>query len=176
MYYVRAYATNNVGTSYGPQVSFTTTISVGDTYQGGTVFYVTGSPGAQHGLIASTADQSSSIAWYTAPLVVTGATGTAIGTGSANTTTITGLQASGNAAATAKAYTGGSYNDWYLPSKDELNQMYTQNAYLNMLSFAYWSSSEIDQNTAWIDAFGSSGTLGSSSKNSLGATRAIRSF
>src|ERR1017187_1077029 len=180
LYYVRAYATNSAGTTYGTEYTFTTTISVGDTYQGGTVFYVTGSPGAQHGLIASTADQSASMAWYTTPLVVTGASGTAIGTGSANTTAITGHQASGNAAATAKAYTDGTYHDWYLPSQNEVDQMYQQNgtANLNMLSGTYWSSTGTGQNTALAEGFGVNPgqQSGATSKNTTLALRAIRSF
>ncbi len=54
-YYVRAYATNDIGTSYGTEMSFTTPIllAVGDDYQGGTIFYLSapGSDGIQHGLI-----------------------------------------------------------------------------------------------------------------------------
>lgn len=41
-YYVRAYATNDIGTSYATEMSFTTPtlLAVGDTYQGGTIFYL----------------------------------------------------------------------------------------------------------------------------------------
>jgi hypothetical protein len=177
-YYVRAYATNSAGTTYGTENSFTTTITVGDTYQGGIVFYVTGSPGSQTGLVVSTADQSASIPWYTGTLVATGATGTAIGTGSANTATIVALQNTGNAASTASAYTGGGYNDWYLPSKDALNVLYPLRASfgIGMSGAAYWSSSEVDVNTAWGQAFGFGGSQSATSKNTGAAVRAIRSF
>lgn len=54
-YYVRTYATNDIGTSYATEMSFTTPtlLAVGDTYQGGTIIQVSAPDGSniQHGLI-----------------------------------------------------------------------------------------------------------------------------
>lgn len=54
-YYIRTYATDDLGTSYGIEMSFTTPklLIVGDSYQGGTIFYLgaSGGDGTQHGLI-----------------------------------------------------------------------------------------------------------------------------
>jgi hypothetical protein len=177
-YYVYAYATNSVGTTYGPQVIFTTTVSVGDSYQGGIVFYVTGSPGAQTGLIVATADQSTSSPWFTGagPFTLIGASGTAIGTGSANTTTMLNAQPgnTGNAADACHNYGAG----WYLPSANELNLLYPlRSSYgISMNGAGYWSSSEVDANTATAQAFGFGGSQSASSKNTFAAVRAIRSF
>lgn len=73
----------------------------------------------------------SSITWYiltgSFPLYQgtnRGAIGTAIGTGFSNTNTIItsqGIIATNYAAGLVRAYTGGGYTDWYLPSKEELN-------------------------------------------------------
>ena len=70
------------------------------------------------------------------------------------------------------------YNDWYLPSKDELDLMY-QNLHLNQLGgFSnnyYWSSSESDSNNAWRKNFTDS--LNSVwPKDNDAKVRAIRSF
>lgn len=67
-YYVRAYATNSVGTAYGPQVSFKTALAVGDNYEGAKVAYifVHGDAGydanVAHGLLAFPSD---ALTWST---------------------------------------------------------------------------------------------------------------
>ena len=102
-------------------------LAIGQSYQGGIIAYIDST--GQHGLIAATADQSSGIQWYNGDYIVTGATGTAIGTGLTNTNAIIAAQGSGSyAASIARDYNGGGYTDWFLPSKDELNQLYVNRA------------------------------------------------
>ena len=60
------------------------------------------------------------------PYPLTGATGTTIGTGSTNTTAIIaaiGGKEKKYAAGIARAYNGGGFDDWFLPSKLELGMM-----------------------------------------------------
>ena len=58
-YYVRAYATNSLGTSYGSELNFTTdSIRIGSNYAGGIVFYIDST--AQHGLVCAPVNQNSS--------------------------------------------------------------------------------------------------------------------
>ena len=164
--------------------------SVGDFYQGGVIFYLfvdgeTGYvAGETHGLIAAVADQSSGIRWYNGSYVTTGATSTAVGTGSANTDAIINVQGATEtsyAAGLARAYTGGGYTDWFLPSKDELNQMYINKTTLEGVSgftaFSdyYWSSTENVFNNAWAQAF-FNGYQNYFHKGFTGNVRAVRAF
>jgi hypothetical protein len=130
------------------------------------------------------------------------ATGTAIGWGYRNTRAIV-LQGNSDTAAATVAdlhtvtVSGVTYDDWYLPSKDELNQMckwqkgvaWTSdatvctggeiNSGLGAAGFGsisnYWSSSEFSASTAWIQGFkfGGQGSLGKSGRQHV---RPIRAF
>jgi len=158
-------------------------VAIGDSYGGGIVAYIlqSGDPGydanVQHGLIAATADQSTGIQWYNGSYVVTGATGTAIGTGQANTTAIVNAQGAGSyAAKLCHDLTVGGYNDWFLPSKDELNKLYTNKVAIGgFADHFYWSSSEGNDSLAWGQNF-NNGNQNSYSKNGNGRVRAVRAF
>jgi hypothetical protein len=103
-----------------------------------------------------------------------GALQTAIGTGYQNSDAIvaqTGNVAATSAAVAARAYRGNSLSDWYLTSKDELNQMckwaggqaWTSDATVcagsdtlaaGFVQGRYWSSSETIASAAWVQHFG----------------------
>ena len=189
-------ATNAIGTSAASAASNSITpqgAQVGDFYGGGVVFYIfvdgeTGYvAGETHGLIAAVEDQSSGIQWYNGSDVTTGATGTAIGTGSANTDAIIaeqGATTTSYAAGLARAYTGGGFTDWFLPSKDELNEMYLNKAAINASATAnggasfssyYWSSTEYNDGNAWRQRF-ISGDQGPFNKSNTLYVRAVRAF
>ena len=188
------------GTSWTNMIGRSASIylRVGDVYQGGKVAYilVNGDPGydatTQHGLIAATSDQGRLITWDrltgSFPLYQgtnRGAIGTAIGTGFSNTNTIIasqGIIATNYAAGLARAYTGGGYTDWYLPSKEELNKLYLNRVaiggFISNSNGLYWSSSEIQSypyHSAWLQDFSNGGPL-SIFKDFDVNIRAIRSF
>jgi hypothetical protein len=78
-------------------------------------------------------------------------------------------------------YLGGGHADWFLPSKEELSLMY-HNLYLkNLGEFSgdyfglYWSSSEIDNNEAWLMYFDDGGQR-NYDRNNLARVRPIRAF
>jgi hypothetical protein len=132
--------------------------------------------------------------------VVTGAGGIAIGTGLQNSIDISAQ--SGNVAATsaavaALAYTGGSKSDWYLPSKDELNELCkfartiptgltselcpssggTQKAGFTWSPAGdYWSSTEGSGNAYGLYQYFNTGPQGETNKNFSGCVRPIRAF
>lgn len=158
-------------------------VAIGDSYGGGIVAYIlvngdTGyDPSVQHGLIAATADQSTGIQWYNGSNVVTGATGTAIGTGQANTTAIVNIQGAGSyAVQLCDDLTVGGYNDWFLPSKDELDKLYTNKGAIGGFADSYyWSSSEYDADYAWEQSF-FDGNQGNFYKSGSQRVRAVRAF
>jgi hypothetical protein len=161
--------------------------TVGDLRAGGIVFWVNPSDN-KHGLVCAIEDQSTGIQWYNGNYTTTGATGIAIGTGSANTTAIIanqGATETAYAAGLARAYSGGGYTDWFLPSKEELNQMYENKAMINSTATAnsgskftnnfYWSSTEVGYSNAWVQYF-DAGFQDNSNKTNTDFVRAVRAF
>lgn len=73
----------------------------------------------------------------------------------------------------------GSFSDWFLPAKDELNEMYANLNSLGVGGFTsaqYWSSSEYSMAEAWVQDFGS-GAKYNDGKSNLGTrVRAARAF
>jgi hypothetical protein len=114
---------------------------------GGIAFYVDNS--GLHGLEAKPADEGTVFGWTTM---------------GANLSWPEAMEA-------AKAYGSG----WHLPTKDELNLLYKQQAVVGGFSNVfYWSSTE-DVNNAWSQSFGS-GNQSTESKNSSFRVRAVRAF
>ena len=181
-YYNGSAWVNMVGASAATQY-----LKVGDEYQGGVVAYVlvSGDPGydpsTQHGLVIATSYISDQITWDNWALyrTTTGATGTAIGTGLTNTNTIIASQGgttTSYAAGLARAYNGGGYSDWYLPSKDELNILYLNKEKIGLLAIgSFWSSSEVSRTDAWAIRF-DTGNWANDNKTGQSYIRVIRSF
>ena len=181
--------------------------AIGDPYGGGVIAYILVEgdpgyvPGETHGLIAAAADQTpadSGIQWATEPNQdiedsVPGALGTAIGTRLANTKAIIAQNGADGtyAAALAQAYSGGGHDDWYLPSKDELNQLYLNRdaiggfdteygREMDDLGPYYWSSSEPEDwpESAWFQNLGDfdAGYQAQSFKSLPRGVRGVRAF
>lgn len=116
---------------------------------------------------------------------VWGGYGTSVGgTGTANTQAIVAAYGTsdpynhtGNyAARLCDLYSYGGYDDWFLPSKDELNQMYVQKGGIGGFASDYYlSSSEYSSSSAWDQSFGY-GSQGNYSKLGSRRVRAVRAF
>jgi hypothetical protein len=182
VYYVRAYAVNSFGTSYGAQFTFIA-LAIGDTYQGGKLAYLiaSGDPGydvnTPHGLIAHNTDLANA-RWGTEGLNVAGAGGTAIGTGYQNTLDIIAGDALGVAATNCRALTTNGYNDWYMPSKDELNKLYLNRLLIGGFTTGwYFSSTESTSVYGWFQDFSNGAQAGTGAhKDWALSLRAIRAF
>jgi hypothetical protein len=153
---------------------------------GGIVFYDKGrySDGWRW-LEAASRDQSMGVRWGGYGTSV-GGTSTAIGSGSANTAAI--VAAYGVAepfqsrtdypAKLCDDYDDGTYSDWFLPSKDELDRMYTKLHVVAVGGFAaagYWSSSETEFGHAWGQYF-ANGDQDNHNKGNGFRVRAVRAF
>lgn len=179
-YYVRAYATNSKGTSYGEEKVFTTdtpsTPYIGQNYAGGIVFYVDGT--GLHGLVCAPSDQGD-FPWGCQGTSVPG-TSPEVGSGAVNTAAIlAGCSQTGTAAQICNDLILSGYDDWFLPSLGEVQLMYS-NLHLNgMGGFIngtyYISSTEQDATFARFLAFWNGGAV-TSGKSGASPTRAVRAF
>lgn len=183
-YYVRAYATNSFGTAYGNQLYFTTTsLQIGNSYGGGIVAYIFQATdpgyveGQIHGLITSQFDQGQST-WGCYGTYI-GGTSTALGTGMDNTLTIVnGCSQNNIASLICYNLVINGYDDWYLPSLDELMILYTNKNLIGGFDpySYYWSSSEISNVTAYGISFSSGFIKDRTKYNTANRVRAVRSF
>ena len=140
------------------------------------------------------------------PFGTTGGTATAIGSGYQNTKAMFDVgndNTAVSAGALAYAYTvtvsGVVYDDWYLPSKDELNQMckwqrgITGEALTNLTTVCtggvinsgvgaqgfdggYWTSTEVNDFTVWNQNFETGAQRNNTAKQEGGRVRPIRAF
>ena len=168
---------------YNGTAWYSTVHFIGENYGGGIVFFIYDN--GQHGLIASTADQSPGIRWDASYTVITRAESDGINGGQSNTAIIISNEASvdGNqfAATMCNAYSsvmgGITYGNWYLPSKYELNLLYLQKTLVGGFAAAeYWSSTEQGNGGANNQNFGTGAQTVSSKSTATIRVRAIRSF
>lgn len=167
---------------------------IGQYYGGGKIAYIFQYKDSgydfyeKHGLIVAPTNQSNGIQWYNGVYIITGyigtstigtgAIGTEIGTGLANTNTIVAKQGIGTyAAKLCNDLVLDGYDDWYLPSKDELYQIFLNNSYIGgfISETSYWSSSESGVQKAWALKF-QDGTWQEYDKYFANAVRCVRSF
>ena len=169
------WAYNNCGASEATILTQLLPYFIGQNHGGGIIFYIDGT--SQHGLIAAGIDQSTGTSWGCYGTSIPG-TSYEIGTGQANTMVIiNACNTAGIAARLCDELLLNGFSDWFLPSKDELNQMWLQHSFLGLSeSYFYWSSSQSVYNPteyAWLQTH-SGVTYGIKSLNYY--VRAIRAF
>jgi hypothetical protein len=180
-------------TGYNPKTSAVVTVSlqplsIGDTGPGGgKIFYyseagftMTDNNQVCHYLEAAPANMPATLAWASSGYTYTTISGTSesIGTGRKNTALILATDANAPTAKACKDYSNNGMTDWFLPSKDELRELYRNRALIGMgNSGVFWSSTHYDNNytTVWVLSF-SLGALGGGTKSDNHDVRAIRAF
>jgi len=141
--------TDGSGTASWSAPSGGSTHTIGESFGGGIVFYVT--TDGLHGLIAETQDQGNSTTWYDAQ---------------------DRISTSSFHSAAGKLFT-----DWRLPTRNELNLLYAQKAsFTGFQSYYYWSSTEVNGTIAWIIDFDDAEEINWLGKGAGYNVRAIRSF
>lgn len=165
-------------------------LSIGDLHLGGIVFYLNGTGG---GLVCALTDQSTGAIWGCYGTALSGCSGTTIGSGRTNTTSIVANCAtSGTAAKLCDNYDDGTYSDWFLPSSGEINTLKANitavNAGLTANSGTsidvsgtkdYWSSTQMPASGIVIQDYDKNKAYtwkSNSDKTSSLRVRAVRSF
>lgn len=147
--------------------------AVGDTGPAGGIVIHVNADGVT-GLEAAPADVAGTFVWGCAA-TATGITDPAIGAGESNTSSMISAGCAG-AADAADTFSFGGFDDWYLPSKDELALLYSQRATIGgFTTGSYWSSTENGATASWFQDF-SDGTQDFTSKTTAYNVRPIRSF
>jgi hypothetical protein len=170
---------------------------IGDFNEGGVVFYLDGNGG---GLVCDIQDLGM-VPWGCEEIEISGSGGTAIGTGHQNTIAILDeCSESTNtdwplhpeiAAEECASSTAQGYSDWFLPSLDELREIYLNRSSINTTALAnggdifgssipttltFWSSSEKHLNSAYQIFFNLNGLESGVPKSSPAFVRAVRAF
>lgn len=161
-----------------------TNLSIGDIHKGGIIFYLDSS--GKHGFVCDYKDLGIA-EWGCHDTIIFGADATNIGGGYQNTIDVEAGCAMQNTAADYCANSSSQgYSDWFLPSKDELNQIYINKDVIQLAnevtafsSTYYWSSSENiskhEYDRSWGQYFDNGFQYGYD-KSSFYSVRAIREF
>ena len=157
---------------------------------GGRVFITPSTKGNNTGQYYEAAPYADEVEanWCSSTSMLLGASGTAIGTGQSNTTTADATCTSG-AIQIASDYANNGFSDWFLPSKDELNELCKyahkpegqtscggDTPRTGFSTGLYWSSSEKHEFSAWFQYFLNGNQFNDDKDYNALYVRPVRSF
>lgn len=178
LYHYRAYVRTSSGYVYGNNRTVETLgpPAVGQMGPGGLIIWLDGSGG---GLVAAPeSTEWTNVQWGCGGTLVN-ASAQNEGQGFANSTAIlNNCSEAGIAAALCNELVHEGYDDWFLPSRNELGRMYINLKDKNLGGFTdefYWSSTEVDADAAIFSDFNNGG-LASGDKSNSFRVRAVRAF
>ncbi|MDR1893872.1 MAG: DUF1566 domain-containing protein [Spirochaetales bacterium] len=154
--------------------------AIGDTGPGGgKIFYVSPAGFQSNGVtchyLEAAPEDIGPLKWQSVNIQV-GTTRSGIGMGAANTAAILAADPNAAAARTCDMYRTGGKDDWFLPSRDELTEMYWQKAIIGGFGTGYyWSSLEYNYSNAWAQSF-SNGDQSDQGKMYQFSVRSVRAF
>lgn len=164
---------------------------IGDFEHGGIVFYIDES--GQHGLVCTKEDHGVEVKWGDRKKIRRNerfsedlSTTTTIFNKNARKRDGIGEDHAIHICDKLEVIEGGkSFNDWYLPSKEELNLMYLNAVIIDSTALSnggspfaktyYWSATEVDYTSAWIQTF-ENGKQAQHYKNYNYNVRPVRAF
>lgn len=145
-YYYRMFGVNKKYTGYGEEMEFTTGLyDIGEQTQGGWVVYL--DKYGLHGFVMAEQDISSTFIWSndSTHFLTTGGSAS----GKANTERIVlNTPGENNAAWACYNYSINGYDDWFLPSSEELKLSVAGMRISGLTSGIYWTSTELVVNKA----------------------------
>lgn len=159
-------------------------LHLGQWHRGGLIFYFlqSGDSGydasVQHGLITTTSDQSASMVWDPDPWAYIN-TSQAIGYGKQNTDyAVTAIGSGTYAAKYCSDLLLNGYDDWYLPTTNEMLKMFDAKSIIQLPeSVVYWSSHNVSAYYAKSFTYtGNTASFTDRDKTVTCRVRAIRSF
>ena len=171
-----------------PSTSATRETQIGDIGPAGGIIYYINTSGfivtgtgsfTAHYLEAALIYGATALSWASSSFTDTDivGTGTAIGTGKENTRLILVTDANAPAANICANYGNGiAFDDWFLPSIDELYELYISRSHFGITSGWFWSSSQQSNNSVLVLRFSSGGQIGNSKDSSAGNIFTIRAF
>ncbi|HOZ52839.1 MAG TPA: hypothetical protein PLU17_13330 [Chitinophagaceae bacterium] len=161
---------------------------IGEYFEGGIIFHLYKENNIEHGLIVSLNDIQGGVPWSNVNNVLIGSSAQSSWDGESNTNAIVNQAGHTNSAAlSCKNYQTGIYDDWYLPSVDEIVMVYNNRFDINKAldaipntdqlstSQQYNTSTEINSTTAFL-AFFNIGSFFGNGKAGGGLIRPVRKF